>query len=154
MRERLPRQSQSAKDDSIIRFNPPQTRTITIQGLVIVAATVVSGLRVVAVGISVWWLIPLSLALYILMLCIDVSVEVTSTEIAVWPWLGQLVHLPWQHRYPIWALVDIQRLRYGSLRLIFIAGGRERRIILWSLGFPPRNIPALLRTIQINRTPH
>jgi hypothetical protein len=154
MRERLSRQSQSAKDDSIVRFNPPQARTITIQGLVIVAATVAAGLRVVAAGVSAWWLVPLALVLETLMLCIDVSVEVTSTEIAVWPWLGQLAHLPWQHRYPIWALVDIQRLRYGSLRLIFIAGGRERRIVLWSFGFPPRHIPALLRTIQSNRTPH
>lgn len=154
MLERLPHRGQSAKDDSIVRFNPPQVRTITIQALVIVAATMVSGLRVVAVGFSAWWLVPLAVVLYAFMLCIDVSVEVTATEIAVWPWLGQLARLPWQHRYPIWALVDIQRLRYGSLRLIFIAGGRERRIVLWSLGFPPRHIPALLRTIQTNRTPH
>ncbi len=154
MRERLPRQHQSAKDDSILRFNPPQVRTIAIQALVIVVATVLSGLRVVALGISAWWLVPLALVLDMMMLCIDVSVEVTSTEIAIWPWLGQLARLSWQHRFPMWALVDIQRLPYGSLRLIFIAGGRERRIVLWSLGFPPRNIPALLRAIQINRTPH
>ena len=87
-----------------------------------------------------------------MLLCIDVSVEVTATEITFWPWLGQLARLPWQQRYPMWALVDVQRLRYGSLRLIFIAGGHERRIVLWSLGFPPRNIPALLRAIKINRT--
>ena len=153
MRKPSPQQSQSAKDDSIIRFNPPQARTVAIQGLVVVLATTLSGLRVVTVGISAWWLIPLALLLYTLMLCIDVSVEVTATEIAVWPWLGQLAHLTWQHRYPLWALVDIQRLRYSSLRLMFIAGGRERRIILWSLGFPPRNIPALLRAIQSNRAP-
>lgn len=154
MRERLPRQKQSARDDSILRFNPPQVRTIAIQALVIVVATVVGGLRVVTSGISAWWLVPLALMLDLLMLCIDVSVEVTATEIAVWPWLGQLARFPWQHRYPIWALVDVQRLRYGSLRLIFIAKGREHRIVLWSLGFPPHNIPALLRAIQINRTPH
>lgn len=153
MRKLSSQQSQSAKDDSIIRFNPPQARTVAIQGLVVVLATTLSGLRVVTVGISAWWLIPLALLLYTLILCIDVSVEVTATEIAVWPWLGQLAHLTWQHRYPLWALVDIQRLRYSSLRLMFIAGGRERRIILWSLGFPPRNIPALLRAIQSNRAP-
>ena len=153
MRKLSPQQSQAARDDSIVRFNPPQARTVAIQGLVTVVATTLSGLRVVTVGISAWWLVPLALLLYIVVLCIDVSVEVTATEIAVWPWLGQLAHLVWQHRYPLWALVDIQRLRYGSLRLIFIAGGRERRIIIWSLGFPPRNIPALLRAIQNNRTP-
>ncbi|GEM_PF-2203412 len=153
MRKPARQQSQSAKDDSIVRFNPPQARTIAIQGLVIVIATVLSGLRVVTMGVSVWWLLPLALLLYILILCIDVSVEVTATEIAVWPWLGQLAHFVWQHRYPLWALVDIQRLRYGSLRLIFIAAGREHRIIIWSLGFPPHNIPALLRVIQNNRTP-
>jgi hypothetical protein len=63
MRERLPRQSQSAKDDSILRFNPPQVRTIAIQALVIVSATVLSGLRVVEVGISAWWLVPLAFVL-------------------------------------------------------------------------------------------
>ena len=154
MREPLPAQSQSAKDDSIVRFNPPQARTIAIQGLVIVVATALSGQRPVTAGISAWWLVPLALVFYTLVLCIDVVVEVTSTEIAVWPWLGQLAHLPWQHRYPLWALVDIQRLRYGGLRLIFIAGGRERHIVLWGLGFPPRNIPGLLRAIRSNRTPH
>lgn len=154
MREPLPVQSQSAKDDSIVRFNSPQARTIAIQGLVIVVATALSGLRTVTAGISAWWLVPLALVFYTLVLCIDVVVEVTSTEIAVWPWLGQLAHLPWQHRYPLWALVDIQRLRYGGLRLIFIAGGRERHIVLWSLGFPPRHIPGLLRAIRGNRTPH
>jgi hypothetical protein len=153
MRERLQRRGQSAKDDSIVRFNPPQVGTITIQGLVIIAVTVVGGLRVFAAGIAVWWLAPLALLLYTILLCIDVSVEVTATEIAIWPWLGQLGRFTWQHRYPMWALVDIQRLRYGSLRLIFISGGREHRIVLWSLGFPPHNIPALLRTIHINRTP-
>jgi len=150
----LPQQSQSAKDDSILRFNSPQVRTIALQGLVIFVATALSGLRVVALGVAAWWLVPLALVLYTLLLSIDVSVEVTSTEIAVWPWLGQLTHLTWQHRYPLWALVDVQRLRYGSLRLVFIAGGRERRIMLWGLGFPPHNIPALLRAIRINRTPH
>src|SRR5215472_9603875 len=99
-----PQESRSAKDDSIVRFNPPQARTVAIQGLVVVVATMLSGLRGVTVGISAWWLVPLALLLYILVLCIDVSVEVTATEIAVWPWLGQLAHLAWQHRYPLWAL--------------------------------------------------
>ncbi len=152
MRERLPRQNQSAKDDSIVRFNPPQMRTIAVQALVIIAATILSGLRIIAGGISAWWLVPMAFVLYSMILCIDVSVEVTATEIAFWPWLGQLARLPWQQRYPMWALVDVQRLRYGSLRLVFFAGGRERSIVLWSLGFPPRYIPALLRAIQINRT--
>ncbi len=152
MQERQPQQRPSAKDDSITRFHPPQARAITMQGLVIVAVTVVAGLRVVAVGVSAWWLVPLALGLYALLLCIDVSVEVSATEVVVCPWLGQLAHIPWRHRYPMWALVDAQRLRYGSLRLIFIAAGRERRVVLWSLGFPPRYIPALLRTIQANRT--
>jgi hypothetical protein len=151
MREPPPQHRQKAKDGSIIRFHPPQVHTIAIQGIVIIMVTALCGLRAVTSGISAWWLIPLALFLYILVLCIDVSVEVTSTDIAVWPWLGQLIHLSWQHRFPLWALVDIQRLRYGSLRLIFIAGGCERRIILWSLGFPPHNIPALLRAIQSNR---
>ncbi len=151
MNERLPQHNQGARDGSIIRLHPPQVRTITIQGLVVIAATALCGLRVAVAGIAIWWLLPLALILYSLLLCIDVSVEVTSTEVAIWPWLGQLIHFSWQHRYPLWALVDIQRLRYGSLRLVFIAGGREHRIVLWSLGFPPRHIPALLRAIQTNR---
>ncbi len=150
MQERLIDKSQSAKDERTARFNPPQARTITMQALVIVVVTVVAGLRVVAVGIAAWWLIPLALVLCGLLLCIDVSVEVSAEEITVRPWLGQLARLPWRHRYPLWALVAAQRLPYGSLRLIFIAAGRERRVILWSLGFPPRHIPALLRAIQTN----
>jgi hypothetical protein len=151
MNERSPRQNKSARDGSIIRFHQPQVRIVAIQGLMVLLATALAGLRVVMAGIAVWWLLPLALILYGLMLSIDVSVEVTSTDIAIWPWLGQLAHLSWQHRYPLWALVDIQRLRYGSLRLIFIAGGREHKIVLWSLGFPPRHIPALVRAIQTNR---
>ena len=60
MRERLSRQSQSAKDDSIVRFNPPQVHILAIQALVIVTATMLSGLRVLAIGISAWWLVPLA----------------------------------------------------------------------------------------------
>jgi len=151
MTERPLQHNQGARDGSIIRLHPPHVRTITIQGLVIVGVTAVCGLRVAVAGMAIWWLLPLALILYALVLSIDVSVEITSTEITIWPWLGQLVHLSWQHRYPLWALVNIQRLRYGSLRLIFIAGGREHRIVLWSLGFPPRHIPALLRAIETNR---
>lgn len=151
MNERLPRQSKSARDGSITRFHPPQVRIVALQGLIVLLATALAGLRVVLAGIAAWWLFPLALILYGLLLAIDVSVEVSSTEIAIWPWLGQLVHFSWQHRYPLWALVDIQRLRYGSLRLIFVAGGREHKIVLWSLGFPPRHIPALVRAIQANR---
>jgi hypothetical protein len=151
MPEQSPQPKPSAKDSTIARFNIPQARVIAIQGIIVVLLTTLACLRIVVMGVSVLWLIPLALFLYALVLSIDVSVEVTSTEIGVRPWLGQLARLSWQHRFPLWALVGIQRLRYGSLRLIFLSAGREQRIILWSLGFPPRHIPALLRVIQTNR---
>ncbi|HEY7128005.1 MAG TPA: hypothetical protein VH590_10535 [Ktedonobacterales bacterium] len=151
MSERSPQAKPSVKDSTIARFNIPQARVIAMQGIIVVLLTTLACFRVVAMGVSVLWLIPLALFLYLLVLSIDVSVEVTSTEIGIRPWLGQLARLSWQRRFPLWALVGIQHLRYGSLRLIFISSGREQRIVLWSLGFPPRHIPALLRAIQTNR---
>src|SRR5262245_13043038 len=108
MPERLPQPKPAFKDSTIARFNIPQTRVIAVQGLIVVLLTILACFGVFALGISVFWLVPLALLLYSLVLSIDVSVEVTSTEIGVRPWLGQLAHLPWQQRFPLWALVGIQ----------------------------------------------
>jgi hypothetical protein len=151
MPERPPPPTRSTRESSIVRFNLPQARVIALQGLIVILLTTLACFRAVVMGVSVLWLVPLALALYALVLVIDVSVEVTSTEIGIRPWLGHLAHFSWQRRFPLWALVGAQHLRYGSLRLIFLARGREQRIVLWSLGFPSRDIPALLRVIQTNR---